>query len=216
MTGHDKFLEQVTALLPALRAFGRSLCGDPARADDLVQDTVLKAWTNREQFQSGSNLKAWLFTILRNCYYSELRHRKFEIEDPDGVCAGQVAIAPDHDAKLHLRDLSRALQQLPIDQREALILVCATGLSYEEAADVCQVAVGTIKSRIARARDRLVELLGDDAALVTGPPRRCAGRCRRRDRAALGRALRSRPRITRSAGTPAPLVSRKMLAAEFA
>ena len=81
MTGHDKFLEQVTALLPALRAFGRSLCGDPARADDLVQDTVLKAWTNREQFQSGSNLKAWLFTILRNCYYSELRHRKFEIED---------------------------------------------------------------------------------------------------------------------------------------
>jgi RNA polymerase sigma-70 factor (ECF subfamily) len=168
MTGHDKFLEQVTALLPALRAFGRSLCGDPARADDLVQDTVLKAWTNREQFQSGSNLKAWLFTILRNCYYSELRHRKFEIEDPDGVCAGQVAVAPDHDAKLHLRDLSRALQQLPIDQREALILVCATGLSYEEAADVCQVAVGTIKSRIARARDRLVELLGDDAALVTG------------------------------------------------
>jgi RNA polymerase sigma factor (sigma-70 family) len=94
MTGHDLFLEQVTALLPALRAFGRSLCGDPARADDLVQDTVLKAWTNREQFQSGSNLKAWLFTILRNCYYSELRHRKFEIEDPDGVCAGQVAIAP--------------------------------------------------------------------------------------------------------------------------
>lgn len=167
MIVEDKFLEQVTALLPALRAFGRSLCGDPARADDLVQDTVLKAWTNREQFQSGSNLKAWLFTILRNCYYSELRHRKFEIEDPDGICASQVAISPDHDAKLHLRDLSRALQHLPPDQREALILVCATGLSYEEAADVCQVAVGTIKSRIARARDRLVELLGDDAAQVT-------------------------------------------------
>ena len=159
MTGHDHFLEQVTALLPALRAFGRSLCGDPARADDLVQDTVLKAWTNREQFQSGSNLKAWLFTILRNCYYSELRHRKFEIEDPDGVCAGQVAIAPDHDAKLHLRDLSRALQQLPVDQREALILVCATGLSYEEAADVCQVAVGTIKSRVARGRVALETLM---------------------------------------------------------
>lgn len=168
MTGQDKFLEQVTALLPALRAFGRSLCGDPARADDLVQDTVLKAWTNREQFQTGSNLKAWLFTILRNCYYSELRHRKFEIEDPDGICASQMAIAPDHDAKLHLRDLNRALQELPVDQREALVLVCATGLSYEEAADVCQVAVGTIKSRIARARDRLVELLGEDATQVTG------------------------------------------------
>jgi RNA polymerase sigma-70 factor (ECF subfamily) len=166
--GSDPFLDHVTALLPALRAFGRSLCGDPARADDLVQDTVLKAWTNRGQFQSGSNLKAWLFTILRNCYYSELRHRKFEIEDPEGVCAAQMSVTPDHDAKLHLRDLSRALQELPTDQREALVLVCATGLSYEEAADVCQVAVGTIKSRIARARDRLVELLGDDAAQVTG------------------------------------------------
>lgn len=169
MAAADPFLDQVTALLPALRAFGRSLCGDPARADDLVQDTVLKAWTNRVQFQSGSNLKAWLFTILRNCYYSELRHRKFEIEDPEGVCAAQMSVAPDHDAKLHLRDLSRALQELPTDQREALVLVCATGLSYEEAADVCQVAVGTIKSRIARARDRLVEILGDDAAHVAGP-----------------------------------------------
>jgi RNA polymerase sigma-70 factor (ECF subfamily) len=166
MTGQDRFLDQVTSMLPALRAFGRSLCGDLSRADDLVQDTVLKAWTNREQFQSGSNLKAWLFTILRNCYYSELRHRKFEVEDPEGICAGQVAVAPEHDAKLHLRDINRALQQLPPDQREALILVCATGLSYEEAADVCQCAVGTIKSRIARARDRLVELLGDDAAHV--------------------------------------------------
>lgn len=169
VTGHDPFLDQITALLPALRAFGRSLCGDPARADDLVQDTVLKAWTNRQQFQVGSNLKAWLFTILRNCYYSELRHRKFEVEDPDGISASQLAVAPDHDAKLQLRDLSRALQQLPIDQREALVLVCATGLSYEEAAAVCQVAVGTIKSRIARARDRLVELLGDDAARVIEP-----------------------------------------------
>jgi RNA polymerase sigma-70 factor (ECF subfamily) len=167
MDAHDPFLDQVTALLPALRAFGRSLCGDPARADDLVQDTVLKAWTNRNQFQSGSNLKAWLFTILRNCYYSELRHRKFEVEDPEGVCAAQLSVAPVHDARLHLRDLNRALQELPHDQREALVLVCATGLSYEEAADVCQVAVGTIKSRIARARDRLIELLGEDAAHVT-------------------------------------------------
>ena len=159
MTGQDKFLDQVTALLPALRAFGRSLCGDPARADDLVQDTVLKAWTNREQFQSGSNLKAWLFTILRNCYYSELRHRKFEIEDPEGVCAAQVAVAPDHDAKLHLRDLSRALQELPPDQREALILVGASGFSYEEAAEICGCAVGTIKSRVARGRVALEQLL---------------------------------------------------------
>jgi RNA polymerase sigma-70 factor (ECF subfamily) len=167
----SNFREDVAALVPHLRAFARSLTGgDVQLADDIVQDTIVNALQAQHQFTPGTNLKAWLFTILRNCYYSELRHRKFEIEDPDGVCAGQVAIAPDHDAKLHLRDLSRALRQLPIDQREALILVCATGLSYEEAADVCQVAVGTIKSRIARARDRLVELLGDDAALVTGHP----------------------------------------------
>lgn len=170
MSGLDPFLDQITVLLPTLRAFGRSLCGDPARADDLAQDTVLKAWANRDQFQAGSNLKAWLFTILRNCYYSELRHRKFEVEDPEGLSAAQLAIAPDHDAKLQLRDLNRALQQLPVDQREALVLVCAIGLSYEEAADVCQVAVGTIKSRIARARDRLVELLGEDAAVVVETP----------------------------------------------
>ncbi|AMN45667.1 RNA polymerase sigma-70 factor, ECF subfamily [Steroidobacter denitrificans] len=170
MTDQDKFLEDVTALLPALRAFGRSLCGDPSKADDLVQDTVLKAWSNREQFNLGSNLKAWLFTILRNCYYSELRHRKFEIEDPDGFIAAQIAVMPDHDAQLYLGDLSRAMQLLPVNQREALILVCATGLSYEEAADVCRVAVGTIKSRIARARDRLVNILSRDAAQVTNVP----------------------------------------------
>ncbi len=160
--GPDKFLDQMTAMLPALRAFGRSLCGDPARADDLVQDTMLKAWTNRTQFQQGSNLKAWLFTILRNQYYSELRHRKFEVPDPDGICASQVAVAPEHDLKLQVRDLERALHLLPEDQREALILVGATGLSYEEAAIVCGCAIGTIKSRIARARDRLVEILGED------------------------------------------------------
>src|SRR6187401_516791 len=118
MAGPDRFLDQVTALLPALRAFGRSLCGDPARADDLVQDTLLKAWVNRNQFQQGSNLKAWLFTILRNQYYSELRHRKFEVEDPDGACAAQMSVAPEHDLKLQVRDLTRALHALPDDQRE--------------------------------------------------------------------------------------------------
>jgi RNA polymerase sigma-70 factor (ECF subfamily) len=192
MAGPDPFLDQITLLLPALRAFGRSLCGDPARADDLVQDTVLKAWTNREQFQAGSNLKAWLFTILRNCYYSELRHRKFEVEDPDGVSASQLAVAPDHDAKLQLRDLSHALQQLPTDQREALVLVCATGLSYEEAAAVCQVAVGTIKSRIARARDRLVELLGEDAAQVGEPATASGARVDSTDETGHPRARRTR------------------------
>lgn len=158
----------------APRAAWSCAASRPLAPSTLVTSSGLRvvcalAWTNREQFQSGSNLKAWLFTILRNCYYSELRHRKFEVEDPEGICAAQLSVAPMHDARLHLRDLNRALQELPNDQREALVLVCATGLSYEEAADVCQVAVGTIKSRIARARDRLVELLGEDAAFVGGP-----------------------------------------------
>jgi RNA polymerase sigma-70 factor (ECF subfamily) len=167
MTGNNSFLQEITALLPSLRAFGRSLCSDAVWADDLVQETMLKAWSNRGQFQVGSNLKAWLFTILRNQYYSELRHRKFEVEDPDGVCAATLSIAPDHDQKLELQDLSRALGQLPEDQREALLLVCASGLSYEQAAQVCDCAVGTIKSRIARGRDRLVSILGEENARVT-------------------------------------------------
>lgn len=167
MSEKESFLQEITALLPSLRAFGRSLCSDAVWADDLVQETMLKAWSNRGQFQVGSNLKAWLFTILRNQYYSELRHRKFEVEDPDGVCAATLSIAPDHDQKLELQDLSRALGQLPEDQREALLLVCASGLSYEQAAQVCDCAVGTIKSRIARGRDRLVTLLGEEGARVT-------------------------------------------------
>ncbi len=132
----NELRDDILASVPSLRAFAISLSGNGDRADDLVQETLLRALANIDSFQPGSNLPAWLFTILRNCYYSELRHRKFEIEDPDGICASQMAIAPDHDAKLHLRDLNRALQQLPVDQREALVLVCATGLSYEEAADV--------------------------------------------------------------------------------
>lgn len=161
------FVSQLTTALPALRAFGRSLCGDAARADDLVQETMLKAWSARDRFQDGSNFKAWLFTILRNCYYSELRHRKFEIEDPEGELAARISVAPEHELKLEVRDVSRALQLLPDDQREALILVCSTGLSYEEAATICACAVGTIKSRIARGRDKLIEILGGTRATAS-------------------------------------------------
>jgi RNA polymerase sigma-70 factor (ECF subfamily) len=160
------FSESLTDLIPPLRAFARSLAGDAARADDLVQETLLKAWNHRQQYQPGTNLRAWLFTILRNQFYSEIRHRKFEVEDPDGASTASLSVAPDHDARLHLRDLQRALQELPEEQREALLLVGASGLSYEEAAEVCGCAVGTIKSRISRARDRLTGLLGPGAARV--------------------------------------------------
>lgn len=161
-----RFADALTDLIPSLRAFARSLCGDAARADDLVQETMLKAWRNRTQFQVGTNLRAWLFTILRNQFYSEIRHAKFEVPDPEGASAATLAVYPDHDANLQLRDLSRALKDLPDEQREALLLVGASGLSYEEAAEICGCAVGTIKSRISRARERLVQTLGPGAAHV--------------------------------------------------
>ena len=159
MTSTTSFLQEMTALIPTLRAFGRSLCMDATLADDLAQETMLKAWSHRDHFQPGSNMKAWLLTILRNQYYSELRCRKYEVEDPNDEHAAGIAVQPEHEAELELADLTRALNTLPDERREALLLVCANGLSYKQAADICQCAVGTIKSRIARARDHLVALL---------------------------------------------------------
>jgi RNA polymerase sigma-70 factor (ECF subfamily) len=159
MDSSSAFLREMTALLPTLRAFGRSLCANATLADDLVQETMLKAWNCRDRFQPGSNMKAWLLTILRNRYYSELRHRKFEVEDPDDMYASMLSVQPEFEAQSELEALGRALKELPTEQREALLLVSAGGLSYREAAELCKCAVGTIKSRIARGRDQLVALL---------------------------------------------------------
>jgi RNA polymerase sigma-70 factor (ECF subfamily) len=147
------------AVIPNLRAFAVSLCGNPDRADDLVQETLVKAWGNLDSFVEGTNLPAWLFTILRNFYYSEYRKRRREVADPDGVIATKLATAPAQNGHMDLRDLHDALQQLPGDQREALILIGASGLSYEEAANICGCAIGTMKSRVNRARNRLAEIL---------------------------------------------------------
>jgi RNA polymerase sigma-70 factor (ECF subfamily) len=147
------------AVIPNLRAFAVSLCGNPDRADDLVQETLVKAWGNLDSFVEGTNLPAWLFTILRNFYYSEYRKRRREVADPDGVIATKLATAPAQNGHMDLRDLHDALQQLPSDQREALILIGASGLSYEEAANICGCAIGTMKSRVNRARNRLAEIL---------------------------------------------------------
>jgi RNA polymerase sigma-70 factor (ECF subfamily) len=147
------------AVIPNLRAFAVSLCGNLDRADDLVQETLVKAWSNLESFVEGTNLRAWLFTILRNIYYSEYRKRRREVADPDGAIAARLATAPAQDGHMDMLDFQAALQRLPADQREALILIGASGLSYEEAAGVCGCAVGTMKSRVNRARTRLGELL---------------------------------------------------------
>lgn len=147
------------AVIPNLRAFAVSLCGSPDRADDLVQETLVKAWGNLDSFVEGTNLPAWLFTILRNFYYSEYRKRRREVADSDGAIATRLATAPAQNSHMDLLDLRGALQQLPNDQREALILIGASGLSYEEAASICGCAIGTMKSRVNRARNRLAEIL---------------------------------------------------------
>ncbi|QKP78814.1 sigma-70 family RNA polymerase sigma factor [Methyloligella sp. GL2] len=157
--------------MSSLRAFAVSLCGDKERADDLVQETLYKAWNHLDSFREGTNLKAWLFTILRNTYFSERRKRRREVEDADGSYAAKLSTRPEQDGHMDLQDFREALAQLPDDQREALILVGAAGFSYEEAADISDCAVGTIKSRVNRARNRLGDLLdtkdasGDDSTL---------------------------------------------------
>ena len=149
----------IIAVIPNLRAFAVSLCGNIDHADDLVQEALVKAWTNRETFVEGTNLRAWLFTILRNIYYSEYRKRRREVADPDGAFAANLSTAPAQSGHMDLLDFRAALQQLPGDQREALILIGASGLSYEEAASICGCAIGTMKSRVNRARNRLAEML---------------------------------------------------------
>lgn len=146
--------------LPAMRAFAISLTRNTALADDMVQDTLIKAWTNIDKFEVGTNMRAWLFTILRNTYYSSRRKTKREVADVDGTITQNLAEKPAHDGHMQLNDFRKALNQLSDEQREALLLVGASGFSYEEAANMCGVAVGTVKSRINRARAHLAEILG--------------------------------------------------------
>ncbi len=154
-----KLKSDLLGAIPSLRAFAISLSGSIDRADDLVQETLMKAWSNLASFTEGSNMSAWLFTILRNIFYSEYRKRRREVADPDGQFAARLASVPAQSGHMDLLDFQNALQKLPPDQREALILVGASGLSYEEAAAICHCAIGTMKSRVNRARNRLAQLL---------------------------------------------------------
>ena len=156
-----EFRDQLVATISGLRAFGMSLTGRADRADDLVQETLMKAWHHQNSFEPGSNLKAWLYTILRNEFYTQLRKRRREVEDADGAYSSKVASPGEQDGHLDMADMKIALAQLPADQREAIILVGASGFSYQEAAEISGVAVGTVKSRVSRARERLSILLGE-------------------------------------------------------
>ncbi|WP_127901132.1 RNA polymerase sigma factor [Solirhodobacter olei] len=149
--------------LASLRAFALSLTREDASADDLVQDTLVKAWTNIDKFEPGTNLKAWLFTILRNAFYSERRKHRREVQDSGGVHAAALVEKPAHDARLAFGEFTRAFSELSPEHREVLVLVGAEGFSYEEAAKMMGVARGTVKSRANRARARLAELMGLDA-----------------------------------------------------
>lgn len=164
-----EFKDGLMAAIPSLRAFARSLAGSMDRADDLVQETLVKAWSNSGSFQPGTNLNAWLFTILRNVFYSEMRKRRREVEDTDGAYAQRLAVPGEQHSRIDFNDFQEALAKLPADHREVLILIGASGFSYEEAADICGVAVGTIKSRLNRARGKLAQLMAIENVGDIGP-----------------------------------------------
>lgn len=157
----EAFKRELVKLIPHLRAFARTLAGDPASADDLAQDAMMKAWDARASFQLGTNMKAWTFMILRNQFYSEKR-RSWRQSQLDQEAAERTLVAVDDpEAPVALDELRLGLAQLPAEQREALILVGAGGFAYEEAADICGCAVGTVKSRVSRARRALHAILED-------------------------------------------------------
>lgn len=159
-TGAQKLL---ISAIPNLRAFATSLSRNSSQADDLVQETLVKAWANLASFQTGTNMKAWLFTILRNTFFSERRKRKHEVEDADEEQAGRMCELPRQQIHVEFGDFKKAFASLSADHKEALLLVGAEGFSYIEAAEIIGVPVGTVKSRVNRARAVLAKLLGLDA-----------------------------------------------------
>ena len=170
MSPHNPdFKRELLSILPSLRAFAVSLSGQHDKADDLVQDTIMKAWAKQNSFEIGTNMKAWLFTILRNEFFSQMRKKGREVQDSEGVFTENLAVHPSQYGSLDLQDFRKALDQLPDDQKEAIILIGASGFSYEDTAEICGCAVGTIKSRVSRARTRLQELLGVNGQSDYGP-----------------------------------------------
>jgi RNA polymerase sigma-70 factor (ECF subfamily) len=153
------FKNKLATIIPQMRAFARSLCGNADLADDLVQETMIKAWAARTRFQKDTNFRAWTFTILRNHYFSQVRRNRFVGEWDDDAADRLLATSAKQNDRIYLGDLLRGLQQLPVTQREALVLVGAGGLSYEEAATITGVAIGTVKSRVARARIALEAIM---------------------------------------------------------
>jgi RNA polymerase sigma-70 factor (ECF subfamily) len=164
-----EFRAGLLSATPHLRAFAISLIGQREAADDLVQDTLVRALQYRSRFEPGTNLQAWLITMLRNLFYSDHRKHKREVEDVDGLYAAKLSTPPEQPGRIEFAALEVALAKIPDEQREAVLLVGAEGYSYEEAADICATKIGTIKSRVNRARRRLAELLGHEHEGDVGP-----------------------------------------------
>lgn len=154
-----EFKTLLADVIPHLRAYGRSLSGNADLADDLTQDTMVKAWASRERFERGTSIKAWTFVILRNTFLSQMRRNKFRGDYDEQMVERTLATPAAQEDSSQITDLQRGLMELPEDQREALILVGAGGMSYEEAATICDCALGTMKSRVSRARKALEEIM---------------------------------------------------------
>jgi RNA polymerase sigma-70 factor (ECF subfamily) len=162
----EAFRKELLSVLPHLRAFARGLSGRADFADDLVQEAAIKAWTARDRYQPGTNMRAWTFAILRNHYLSELRRSRRQTDLDDGAVERMLVMEADQEGPLHLDDMEAALQKLAAERREAVLLVGASGFSYEEAAEIAQVPIGTMKSRVARARADLARLLDGEPGTV--------------------------------------------------
>jgi len=153
------FKRALTEVAPHLRAFARGLCGCRDRADDLAQEALLRAWAARERYRAGTNFKAWTFTILRNHFYSEARRARFHGDYDEAVAERTLRAPASQESAVELSDVLRALEVVPATYREALILVAIGSLSYDEIAEICGIALGTVKSRICRARAMLSHVL---------------------------------------------------------
>lgn len=168
LAADEGFRAELTPVIPHMRAFARSLCGNPTEADDLVQEALAKAWKSRASYQPDTSLKSWVFTIIRNQFYSDKR-RSWRQSSLDPETAERTLIAVTNPmGGLELDEVRRALASLPEDQREALILVGVAGLPYDEVSAICGCAEGTIKSRVSRARQRLADMLNGNAIIEDG------------------------------------------------
>ena len=164
----EEFRKELLDVLPHLRAFARGLSGRADFADDLVQEAAIKAWSARDRYQAGTNMRAWTFAILRNHYLSELRRSKRQTDLDDGAAERMLVMEADQEGPIHLDDMEGALQQLAPERREAVLLVGASGFSYEEAAEIAGCPIGTMKSRVARARADLAQMLDAEPELLKG------------------------------------------------